>query len=586
MIIIKTSKKSIIFLTCLVWVLENHCCRADPDTNDDDYISEEECPALPQNKDCHCDVMETNTTEIEGQHATTTAKYYSLSCISIREQKDLLEALRILTDAASYNISLRVKNSRFDFISDFAHEFEKMTNAGSKQRRPINIQSLSLFYNKFNSITPDAFLPLAQNLVSLSIFDSTDKPTLTGPKLDMLYEALKPLKNLETLDLIIPEEFEFDASYFENFPKLETLSLMLPNLLHLKNSKGFRSLTNLRELIITSKLPYLPKSIVSLPHLEMLYFYSSSLSTFQNDILSFGPELRELDLSSNHIDTIPFGTFQKMLKLEDLALSDNHLESLPPLCSPSPSIIDIAGEKNKDIAIERGGVHSGKAESKNNNLTRLDLSHNEFKDGSLTKETFASCTSLTELFLDDNHLSSLPGDMLDDSRNSLQELSFSENRLKLFPSSLLSKLNNLIYLSLGKNEIQNVPIFAFKNYRKLQYIYLNMNKLKEFNMNTLLSAKRSLSILDLSNNHLSSFDFQYLENFHNLTRLDLSYNNLTSVKGLLDTELIHHHIHAISLEGRHINYFIEVYSESNFIKTHSTKNKSNNNRHLFTEHSP
>ncbi|CAK9303160.1 unnamed protein product [Gordionus sp. m RMFG-2023] len=142
--------------------------------------------------------------------------------------------------------------------------------------------------------------------------------------------------------------------------------------------------------------------------------------------------------------------------------------------------------------------------------------------------------------------------MLDDSLNSLRELSFSENRLTQFPSSLLSKLNNLTYLSLGKNEIQNVPIFAFKNNPKLQDINLNMNNLEEFSMNTLLSAKRSLSILDLSKNHLSSCDFQYLEYFDNVTHLDLSYNNLTSVKGLVDLELVHHHIYSISLKGSHI----------------------------------
>ncbi|CAK9303162.1 unnamed protein product [Gordionus sp. m RMFG-2023] len=548
---IKTSKKSIIFLTCLVWVLENNCL-AHPDAITDEYVSEEKCPALPQNKDCYCDVMETKTTEmeIEGKQITTTAKYFSLSCNSIREQKDLLDALRILTEAASYNISLQVKNSRFDFISRFAKELEKIKNAGSKKRRPVNIRRLSLDYIKFNSIEPYAFQPLSENLVSLSIFDSPYKPTLTGPKLGMLYEALKPLENLETLDIIIPEEFEFDASFFENFPNLKTLFLMLPNLRHLKNSRGFRSLTNLKKLMFTSKLPYLPKSIVSLPHLKILHFYSGSLTTFQNDTLSsFGPELRELDLSNSHIYKIPVGTFQKILKLEDLALSDNHLESLPPLCSPSHSSIDIAREKNEDITIERD-VH-GKAETKNN-LNRLDLSHNEFKDGSLTKETFASCTGLTHLLLDDNHLSSLPGDMLDDSRNSLQVLSFSENRLKQFPSSLLSKLNNLTHLNLGKNEIQNVPILAFENNPKLQYINLNMNNLKEFDMDTLLSAKRSLSILDLSKNHMSSFDFQYLEYFDNLTHLDLSYNNLTSVEGLVDLELVHQHIYAISLEGKHI----------------------------------
>ncbi|CAK9303159.1 unnamed protein product [Gordionus sp. m RMFG-2023] len=388
MIIIKTFKKSIIFLTCLVWVLENHC-RADPDTITDEYVSNEQCPTLPKNKGCYCKVMETKTTEkqIEGKEITIIAKYFSLSCISIREQKDLLDALRILTETASYNISLHVKYSRFDFISHFALEFEKIKNAGSKQRRPINIQSLSLYYNKFNSITPDAFQPLSQNLVSLSIFDSMLKPTLTRPKLNMFYEALKPLENLETLDLIIPEEFEFDASFFENFPKLKTLFLMSYNLRHLKNSKGFRSLTNLKKLIFVSKLPNLPNSRISLPHLEELHFHSSS-TTFQNDTLNnFGPELRTLDLSNNGIDKIPVGVFQNSLKLVNLILSNNHLESLPPLCSSSHSSIDISGERNEDITIERD-VH-GKAETKNNNLTHLDLSDNEFKDGSLTKETFA-----------------------------------------------------------------------------------------------------------------------------------------------------------------------------------------------------
>ncbi|XP_065321617.1 leucine-rich repeat protein SHOC-2-like [Gordionus sp. m RMFG-2023] len=475
----------------------------------------------------------------------TNAKYFSLTCTSIRDQKDLLDAVRILTETASYNISLQVKYSRFDNISQLALEFDKIKHAGSKDDRTINIIGLELAYIKFNSVTPEALRPLAQNLVSLVMFDSVYKPTLTGPKLDMLYEAFKTLNNLETLSLTHQED-KFDASFIENFPKLITLTLILPQLRHLKNSKGFRSLTNLKVLKFASKLSYLPKSIASLPHLE-IFTYTSTLAIFQNDTLSsFGPELRRLHLSGNRFDKIPVDTFQKILILEYLILTDNHLESLPPLCSPSHS---STGEKNEDITIEGGVVHSSKAETKKNNLTQLDLSHNEFKDGSLTKETFASCTSLTHLILEDNHLSNLPGDMLDDSRNSLQELSFSENRLKQFPTSLLSKLNNLTYLGLAKNEFQNVPIFAFKNNPKLQSVYLNMNNLKEFDMKTLLPAKRSLSILDLRKNHLSSFDFQHLEYFDNLTHLDLSYNNLTSVKGLLDLELIHRQIYYIYLQG-------------------------------------
>ncbi|CAK9302816.1 unnamed protein product [Gordionus sp. m RMFG-2023] len=557
MAIIRISKKSsFIFLVCLVGVMEQKGYgRVLYNSNDGTVVSEEKCPILPQNKHCYCRVLETTT--MVGQ-IKKNVKNFDLICEYMREQNNLLESMRILTETEpSHNITLFLIESRFDSITQYSSE------RGSKQQKPCNLQSLFLYHPLFKNITPDALEPFSQSLVSLSLIDNLYRPEMSGPKLGMIYEALKVLKNLVYLHLQIPEVSEFDASILDSFPKLSTLTLFLPNLEIIKNSKGFLALKNLKTLKFNNKLTYLPQSIVTLPRLENLYFQSGMLITLENTTLNeVGLEMRKLYLSKNHIEKIPTGTFQKIIKLEDLVLSGNQLESLPALCSPSHSSIDIAGGKKENMA-EKNNSNSDKAVTEirniDNNLTFIDLSQNNFKDGSLTKDVFANCKVLKKILLNDNHLSKLPPDILDDSQNNLQELSFSQNNFKALPTALLSKLSNLTYLSFDKNEIRNVPIHAFRNNSKLQELYLSMNPLEEFDMKTLLPAKHSLYFLDLQYNHLKTFDFQSLQDFDNLTHLDLRFNNITNVKGLVDLELLNHHIYSISLQGSHaINYLSSI----------------------------
>ncbi|XP_012256387.1 protein flightless-1 isoform X2 [Athalia rosae] len=153
--------------------------------------------------------------------------------------------------------------------------------------------------------------------------------------------------------------------------------------------------------------------------------------------------LLNLNLSYNHIETIPNTLFIHLTDLLFLDLSHNQLETLPP--------------QTRRLA----------------NLQTLNLNHNPL--GHFQLRQLPSLMNLTTLQMRDTQrtLSNIPSSL--ESLTNLQELDLSQNELPRVPDALYS-LPNLRRLNLSDNQITELST-AIDFWQKLETLNLCRNKL-------------------------------------------------------------------------------------------------------------
>lgn len=214
----------------------------------------------------------------------------------------------------------------------------------------------------------------------------------------------------------------------------------------------------------TLKVPNTIIFNISRNHLERLT--DDSFSSSSTDI-------KNLDLSHNLIVKIKPKTFHVFKELEILNLGNNALESFPNFLPLSLKI--------------------------------LKLNSNKFSYFDVESLMTCGATNLKSLFFDSNDIEEIaydPNDLLDGSSNSLQEISFRNNKM--------NSINQL----------------TFAIFRKLKYLSLNENFLESISADAFL-FNSDLEILDLSNNRIRSILPGTFENLSKLKYLSLSGNELT-----------------------------------------------------------
>ncbi|KAJ8922016.1 hypothetical protein NQ315_008655 [Exocentrus adspersus] len=186
-----------------------------------------------------------------------------------------------------------------------------------------------------------------------------------------------------------------------------------------------------------------------------------------------------------------------------------------------------------------------------NDLQTLDLSYN--KIASINDEFFLGIPNLRELDLSHNLITSLDDDSVFQNLNQLERLDLSFNKLQTLPDLLFMKLPNLKYLDLSYNplggfltgsqdelkqklrlsvnvtslslnglNISNIPSTYFDDFNDLTYLSLADNSL-----DNIPAVPYSVEHLDMSGNNLTFVSARYL-NYHSLKVLHL--NRMPSLK--------------------------------------------------------
>jgi Leucine-rich repeat (LRR) protein len=173
-------------------------------------------------------------------------------------------------------------------------------------------------------------------------------------------------------------------------------------------------------------------------------------------------------------------------------------------------------------------------------LTELFLDNNQLT--SLSKSIFDQLTALTHLELFGNQLTSLPAGVFD-NLTALTILSLGQNQLTSLPSGIFDNLTSLTSLSLLLNQLSSFPIGIFDNLTALKFLSLDRNQLSGLTSG-IFANSTSLTGLALNDNQLSSLPDGLFDNLSLLSELDLSNNQLTNLPlGIFDslsasTELI------------------------------------------------
>nr|KAF6480955.1 leucine rich alpha-2-glycoprotein 1 [Molossus molossus] len=197
------------------------------------------------------------------------------------------------------------------------------------------------------------------------------------------------------------------------------------------------------EFFNLTQLP--PDTLQGIPNLQELHLSSNGLESLSANFLLPVPQLKVLDLTHNALTRLPPGLFWGSAALHTLVLKENQLEVLETLW-----------------------LHGLKA------LRHLDLSGNHLR--TLPPGLLANFTDLRILDLGNNQLETLPPDLLRGPVK-LERLHLEGNRLRVLEEGLLVPQPNLRYLFLNDNQLTMVAASAFRGLKQLDMLDLSNNSL-------------------------------------------------------------------------------------------------------------
>lgn len=203
------------------------------------------------------------------------------------------------------------------------------------------------------------------------------------------------------------------------------------------------------------------------------------------------PYLEQLDLSSNHLDLISEGAFEKVTRLEGLNLSRNLLSN--------------------------NFASSSKALQSISNLRTLDLSVNALGDEA-AEHFLRNKPFLDQLWMTGNVLTRLSQNMFNESRR-LRAVALDSNMIAVIEQGTFEPLRQLETLNLAKNNLAFICDFKLN---QVKYLNLSGNSI-EFFLTHEDSKFYRLETLDLSHNKLLYFpivpkisDLKYLHLQNNM----------------------------------------------------------------------
>ncbi|ESO83713.1 hypothetical protein LOTGIDRAFT_236409 [Lottia gigantea] len=274
--------------------------------------------------------------------------------------------------------------------------------------------------------------------------------------------------------------------------------------------------------------------------------------------------IKELDLESNNLTSLPSAFFNGVTLITHINLRDNEFTDVPDILEDIGNITCLDLEKNKikllnmtaqnlrsvqsvnfaynqlDTIILPESLHSMILWNFSNNFLEvvpenlwsiagtLDLSDNIIQN--LPK--IPECR-LNVLNLDNNNLTEIPPHTFEDCKD-LQELKLRGNRISKLDTESLSGLDVLYQLHLDRNHLSSLKPGVFSSLHFLFTLSLAQNRLSLLEPANFKGIDDTLQQLILSGNQLSGLrndTFSILEKLH---RLDLSFNEeITDISDLV-----------------------------------------------------
>ncbi|XP_048834763.1 toll-like receptor 8 [Brienomyrus brachyistius] len=361
-------------------------------------------------------------------------------------------------------------------LLNFGTNFIVQTDPGVFSRFP-NVKLIYLSENRLYPITSHAEALNGIGRKSNDFFQLPAPLTYYQERKDFDFTAARlPVKPAcyssgRVLSLSSNNIFFISPKQFEGFSNISCLNLSNNGFTAALNGTEFSSLPNLTYLDLSYNKIDLAydnafKELKKLKILDLSYnphYFSISGVTHNLNFMQNLPELKILNLSSNHIFTL---TSKKMISnsLQELRFQENSLNKM---------------WKDRDNSYFKIFKHLV-------NLTKLDLSYNR-----IDKIPFGVYENLPqtiiELDLSHNALKTFEWDKLIWFKN-LSILDLSHNHLTHVSGNISAITNTLRILNLNYNKISQLYGGFLRNARSLQRLYLGYNKLAVINQSTFLSG--------------------------------------------------------------------------------------------------
>ncbi|CAL8118306.1 unnamed protein product [Orchesella dallaii] len=407
----------------------------------------------------------------------------------------------------------------------------------------------------------DGNCPTPQCYCGLDARDRREVACTTGGLDDIPVSRMSP--SIEVIRIIAPWDRPNHLTigrFFRQFRRLQELHIVGSNVPSI-GENNFWGMTNLKLLNLTkNKIDIIMESnFKGLSGLETLILSENSISSFVSASFEHLTNLTTLDLSRNRATKLVERLFYNLHKLEVLDLSENRLRKLD-----TDVFRDIW--RLREFRCHKCGIRQLDKQlyALLPKLKILDLRYNEFTH--LREEEFSGLQSLEELLLDGNRLTSLTEESFSGVRlvhlslasnglgsidrtafhnasvnyldlggnkfetlnkllflylkHNLTKLDLSRNpRLKLASLLiLLSENTRLRWLSLARNNYEDLPLDLFEDQRMLQHLNLSYNRLRELFPRQFTSLA-SLQVLDLSHNRLRGIEGEVLQDFDRISTI-------------------------------------------------------------------
>lgn len=232
------------------------------------------------------------------------------------------------------------------------------------------------------------------------------------------------------------------------------------------------------------------------PSIKRLIIQNNKIRTIDSSI-QFYAELEFLDLSSNHLLTIPAKTFHFQKKLQELHLNCNKI-----------------------------GAFTNQTFEGLTTLTSLNLRENLFT--TLNAFAFSILTKLEELNLGKNQIASIDANAFNGLIN-LRVLYLDDNTLKMVPSHAFAEVPALAELHLGLNSFTTIDANAFEQLRGLSLVDLNGAGVVNVSNEAFHGLENSLRKLDLSDNGMKQIPTEALSILARLEKLSLGQNDFETI---------------------------------------------------------
>ncbi|ROT65987.1 putative toll [Penaeus vannamei] len=300
-------------------------------------------------------------------------------------------------------------------------------------------------------------------------------------------------------------------------------------------NKSFVRLRELQELDIEyCKIGEVPReAFLGLTNLRNLtlrtYNADWSVVTLKiaNDAFMDQKKLEYLDLGNNNIWTLPPALLCELENLRLLNLSRNKLQDVTVLSFSQAEHICAPGLRSLDISFNHLVSVPAFAFAALKSLQVLNVSLNGISK--LEDKALFGLSLLLELELSDNQLTNtwVNSETFTDLLR-LASLDMSNNKITRLDAATFRDLTNLQVLKLQQNMIETISDNTFSGLFRLHTLVLSDNRVKMISDKT-FGGLIGLQVLKLDGNEVFSIDSEALVNSTGLQELQLSHNHLQDV---------------------------------------------------------